>query len=600
MKLPKLPMGGRYRTGVQTAFGGLDRNPGAGDGELCGMTNLSARAWPLLSPRERRGLEGTLANPGGLWAQEVPVWTEGTTLYVNGVSAGTVSAGEKRFAAMGTDILIFPDKLRYDLADGSLTSLEASWSGAGLQFRNGQLYGVEAEANTLYAENADWAAQFKAGDGVRISGCGLHPENDRTLIVREVSGDFLYFYEYSFVLDTKYIFDVPEDGLAAGAYCFTAGETGRSFTLSEDAAGGSRLSWDGSTLTLEDAETMATVPTTAGESGQRLTFSPSPTLPCTETGTVTVERRVPELEHLCVNENRLWGSVGGTIYASRLGDPTNFQVFDGLSTDSWVSDTVDAGDFTACVSYLGYPVFFKEDSVYKIYGDRPSNFQWTPSVRLGVLAGSEKSLAVAGETLFYLSRAGVAAYTGGIPNIVSGPLGQEKRWKKAVGGSDGLKYYVSLQDDSGWGLYVYDTRFGAWHREDASQARDFAYWDGGLHMLLASGSLWRLDGCAGTLEDPVGWEALFADLTDGRPEKKGVLRLLIRAELESGSSLTASVRYDGGEFQNLRTLTAREKRSFALPLAVRRCDHWQLRLSGTGECRLSSLAVTRYVGSERD
>ena len=601
MKLPRLPYAGRYRTAVQTAFGGLDRSPGAADGALREMTNLSARAWPLLAPREKRGLERTLTSPGGLGADGVPFWTEGTELYVNGTAVGTVSAGEKKFAAMGSDILIFPDKLRYDRNTGTLSALESVWTGGSLEFRNGQLYGAAAEANALYADGTNWADYFKPGDGVTVSGCTRHPENDRTLVIREVSGAYLYFYEYSFVLEPQYRFDVPDAGLPAGNYHFAAGSGNRSFTLSTALAAGSSLTWDGAVLTLTAGGVSSRVPTAAVTLGTLLTFDRTDTLPYTETGSLSVARRVPALEQLCVNENRLWGCAGKRIYASKLGDPANFEVFDGLSTDSWQSDTLDAGDFTACVSYLGYPVFFKEDSVCKVYGDRPANFQWTPSARLGVLAGCEKSLAVAGETLYYLSRAGVAAYTGGIPSIVSAPLGAETRWQRAVAGSDGTRYYVSLYDGTVWALYVYDTRYGVWHREDAAEARDFAFWDGGLHLLLASGGLYRLDGSAGTAEDAVSWEAEFADLTDGSPEKKGVLRLLLRAELEAGASLTAAVRYDSaGDYQTVKTLSASRKRSFVLPLAVRRCDHWALRLSGTGDCRVHSLAFTRYAGSERE
>lgn len=361
------------------------------------------------------------------------------------------------------------------------------------------------------------------------------------------------------------------------------------------------LRWDGTHLILDTGDSEEPVNTTSGTDGTLLRFQERDTVPYMESGSLSVSRDVPNLEHLCVNENRLWGSVGGAIYASKLGDPANFNVFDGLSTDSWVSDSVDAGDFTACVSYLGYPVFFKEDSIYKVYGDRPSNFQWTPSARLGVLSGCEKSLAVAGETLYYLSRAGIAAYTGGIPAVVGGALGGEKRFSGAVAGSDGLKYYASLYDGEGWSLYVYDTRYRVWHREDDTQALAFAFWDGGLHLLAAAGALIRLDGARGTAEEPVSWEAVFADRTDGSPNRKGVLRIQLRAELETGSSLRVAVRYDGkGDYQTLTTLTAQSKRSCAIPLSVRRCDHWSLKLSGTGECRVYSLAVTRYGGSERE
>ena len=126
-----------------------------------------------------------------------------------------------------------------------------------------------------------------------------------------------------------------------------------------------------------------------GDGGTELAFCDIPQN-YTESGTIVFRREVPALTRVCVNENRLWGTDGKTIYASKLGDPFNFHVFDGLSTDSWQSGAVDAGEFTACVSYLGYPVFFKEDQVCKVYGDKPSNFQWTPSARLGVKAGCAK------------------------------------------------------------------------------------------------------------------------------------------------------------------------------------------------------------------
>lgn len=600
MKLPKLPFSGRYHTSVQTAFGGLEHAPGGKDGSLYEMENLSARACPLLSPRPGRGTLRTLTQPGGLTALDVPCWVDGTGFYADGVLKGTVSAGEKRFAAMGKSILIFPDKLRYDTETGTLESLESGWSGSSLSFRSGQIYGEDAEANALYAAETDWSDYFRPGDGVTISGCTQHPENNRTAVIREVSGAYLYFYEYTFQLEPEYAYAATAAGLAAGSYHFILSGVSRQF-YTDALREGDRLRWDGTQLILDTGDSEELLFFSLGSSGTLLRFQERDTVPYTETGSLSVRREVPALEHICVNENRLWGSVGGAIYASKLGDPGNFNVFDGLSTDSWASDSVDAGDFTACVSYLGYPVFFKEDSIYKVYGDRPANFQWTPSARLGVLRGCEKSLAVAGETLFYLSRAGVAAYTGGIPSVVSAPLGPEKRFSGAVAGSDGLRYYASLYDGEAWSLYVYDTRFRLWHREDGTRALDFAFWDGGLCMLDASGKLLRLDGTQGTAEAPVSWEAVFADRTDGSPNQKGVLRIQLRAELESGSSLTVSVRYDGeGAYQELQTLTAQTKRSCAIPLSVRRCDHWSLKLSGTGECRIYSMAVTRYGGSERE
>lgn len=145
-----------------------------------------------------------------------------------------------------------------------------------------------------------------------------------------------------------------------------------------------------------------------------------------------------------------------------------------------------AGDFTACFSYLGYAIFFKEEMIYKVYGSAPSNFQVMGSASLGVEAGSSLSLAIAGETLFFLTRAGIVAYSGGTTQSVASAFGLE-RYHNAVGGSDGLKYYVSMQNEAGdWSLFVYDTRLGIWEREDDTQALGFA-WDSDLYFLDADG-----------------------------------------------------------------------------------------------------------------
>ena len=86
------------------------------------------------------------------------------------------------------------------------------------------------------------------------------------------------------------------------------------------------------------------------------------------------------------------------------------------------------------------------------------------SATMGVAAGCGGSLAVAGEVLFYISRSGPTAYSGGIPSSIAAPFGGEK-FSGAVAGSDGLKYYVSMEDQAGQRhLFVYDTRQGMWHR----------------------------------------------------------------------------------------------------------------------------------------
>ena len=169
---------------------------------------------------------------------------------------------------------------------------------------------------------------------------------------------------------------------------------------------------------------------------------------------LTLKREVPDLDFICENENRLWGCKGDTIRCSYLGNPFIWDNYDTVSTACFAVDVGSAGDFTACTSYLGYPIFFKEEHIYKVYGDKPSNFQVMGSASLGVEAGSGASLAVAGERLMYLSRAGIVVYAGGIPQSAYRPFGTED-YHNAVAGSDGRRYFVSMQDGDGeYSLFV--------------------------------------------------------------------------------------------------------------------------------------------------
>ena len=140
---------------------------------------------------------------------------------------------------------------------------------------------MESAANTIKATGVDFADYFRAGDAVTISGATVHEKNNTTIIIREVDGDELRFYENSFVI---------------------------------------------------------------GESGD-------------SEAALTIKREAPEMDFLCENENRLWGCKGDTIFSSKLGDPFNWNCFDGLATDSYAVDVGSEGDFTGAVSYLGYAVF---------------------------------------------------------------------------------------------------------------------------------------------------------------------------------------------------------------------------------------------------
>lgn len=523
--LPSMLYGDGIRKAKQTEFGGYNHNLYAQDGELWDMQNLTSDYYPLLSPRKPRYLLRTLVKPNGFYAKDGLYWVDGAGFYADGTQRGTVGDSRKQFTDLGAYLVIFPDKKYYNRMTEEFGNLEASWSGSA-KLQDGTYAGEAAAANTIFQSGAAWENVFRVGDAVTISGCTIHPENNKTVVVREIDGDSLRFYENTFVI----------------------------------AEGG-------------------------------------------DTENLTLSRTVPDLDYICQNENRLWGCKGDTIYCSKLGDPFNWNVFDGVSTDSYATNVGSAGDFTGCCSFLGYPCFFKEANIYKVYGDKPSNFQVMGSASLGVEQGSGGSLAIAGEVLFYLSRVGIVAYSGGIPQNMAAPFGAE-RYKNAVAGSDGVKYYVSMQRADGtYTLFLFDTRKNLWHREDDMQVIGFG-WDSELYFLDSSGNLW-MNGNARSIPEGAAAEASvqsmaeFGDFVESDPNRKGTSKLQIRIELDAGATVTIMMQFDSdGIWREVQTLTATVKRSFYLPIIPRRSDHFRIKFSGSGNWRLYSLVRESYSGSE--
>ena len=152
------------------------------------------------------------------------------------------------------------------------------------------------------------------------------------------------------------------------------------------------------------------------------------------------------------------------------------------------------------------------------------------------------------------------------------------------------RWYLSARDEkNAWHLFAYDTRSGLWSREDDFHARAFARRGGALYAQDASG-VWRF-GTGSTAQMQSLLET--GDFVSGSPDCKRLLRVQLRLEAEAGTSITAAVQYDSdGQWHTLAAMTAGAKRSFTLPVLPRRCDHFRLRLTGTGAWRLLSLTRT--------
>ena len=617
-KLPKLNNATSLLRSYQVQFGGLNHNIGAGDGELYDMKNMASDHYPVLCPREKRKYVAVLDNAtGGMISYGgVIVYVDGTSVKIlkNGavVTVGAVTAGEKQFATFQNKVIIYPDKVMVDIDENAITSMEKAVTlGTAVFQYNGMLYGEAAENNTIYAAGQDFTTFFQKGDAVEISGCSKVEANNKTPIVREVEAEYLRFYENVFTtLPSSFSFVAKETLPATGSafsnrivYGFIKDGYEVAFQLGSDALSGSKFEWTvgASVVKYYAADSSGVLSAAVDLAVQDMSIGTvlgfNATYGDVSESNVTVKKTIPDMDFIIADDNRLWGAKGNTIYGSKLGDPTNFNVFDGLSTDSYAVDIGSAGDITAAMTYGGYPTFFKEDAIYRLYGDKPSNYQLMPTMKQGVKAGCAKSLAVAGEVLYYIGRNGIMAYTGGVPVKADDALGI--RVSDGVAASDGLKYYISATEDGvHYSLYVYDTTKGLWHKEDDTKAT-YAVYDKAVLMLTEDGDLLALtDGVDGTEEENVNWFAEFADMTYGSPFQKGICKMHIRFDLEPDAEALAEICYDGGEWELVREFRGSGKRSNVLPIVPHRCDHFRIRLRGKGICDIYSMAVQYYNGSE--
>lgn len=605
MTLPYAAQGAGQTLVWQDSFGGLDRRLGAKDGAITAMENMTGDHWPVMSPRPPRRKSAQIENPYALGGADKLFWVSGTQFYYNGAAKGTVTTGPKRFSCLGSYVVIWPDKRYYNAQTDTFGALEASIaSGWGEVMSMPSPSGLSTERNCLYMPGCNAENIFAPNEAVRISGCD-DAKNNKTLVIREIDGSYLYFYDESFSLPATLRYEAGE-GLAVGDYCFynPQGEIYYSFAVETAVPVGCSLilgmnSMEIAVVTVDGTQLQTiTAELGAWPEATELTmqeYCP----PQTQSGTVTVSREVPALEHCFQCANRLWGVAGNAIWCSYLGDPKVWYNFDQKATACWSVEAGSPGAFTAACAYGGYPLFFKEDHIYRVYGTKSANFQLFDTQTLGVEAGSAKSLAVVGQTLYYKSRAGFAAYAGGVPRLIDAALGTERR-QDAAAGTDGRKYYVSCREGSAWSLLVYDAQNGLWHREDDSRAVDFAWCGGELYMLCADGGLWmigRVRASGGESEGVFESGCELAPMTGSGYD--AVTRLYFRVSAEG--ALTAEVEYDGsGVWEKMTSIAGQSRRVRTVELVPRRCGEFRVRLRGRSDWKLWALGREYAAGSRKE
>lgn len=329
----------------------------------------------------------------------------------------------------------------------------------------------------------------------------------------------------------------------------------------------------------------------------------------------TIKRTLPAMDIVTEWNNRLWGvsSRDNTVYASKLGDPTNWQYYQGTGLDSYYAQQGTDGEWTGVAPYSGHLVFFKESSMCRIYGTSPVNYQITNTECYGVEKGSRRSVVTINDTVYYKSQIGIMAYDGSVPICISDKF--DRKFKNVVGGTEGIKYYASIQvADGGYEHMVLDVNRAMWHKEDTIRMRDACTVNNRMHyieyedaellcaddlyvddyLILGSDDVTGTIGIANPLTPSETYDnlpsmAIFGPFDEYLEEHKIYSKLSMRLIVHSGTSLSVYIKLNDGEWELVKAFNPATTHGEVIPIIPRRCDRYSVKIEAIGNYEIKSL-----------
>lgn len=507
------------------------------------------------------------------------------------------ASGKRHIVEMGAYIVFFPEKVMVNTAERSLsgefTSVES------LEFSN-TMYGdksykyrlCDVNGNFYNAGSMNNTAPQNLEDGYAWLDSTSSPPSLKVWSAQTNSWATIQPYVQFYAED---ISDVWQKGDAV-EMCF--GENGGGEYISPKE--GQKYFVISETGTMDDGRRFIRIPvapiTTSevyGKPGDKITF----------------RRTVPDMDFVVESENRLWGCKYGVvngemineIFACKLGDPKNWHYFANTALDSYYASLGADGEFTGAVTYNGNPFFFREDCLHRVYGNYPANYSVKTYACHGVEKGSENSLIIMNDVLFYNSPSGVMAYAGSAPVKISDSLGEDKLFD-AVSGVFNNSLYLSAKSrrTDERKLYVFNDYYKLWHVEDSLNVKSLATYDNEIFALTTDGYIHSLSGVYGEKEKSFDWSFETACIGFSSPFRKFVFKITARLLMSLQTSASISIQYDSsGVWEHVAMIAPQGKTgSVSIPVKPHRCDHFALRFAGKGACKLLSLTKYTEEGSD--
>lgn len=588
----------RYRD-MTSVFGGYNHQISCQEGQFYDMKNLTSRYFPVLSPRQNRGIIKTFVNPQGILDKEDIWWIDDKKLYKNGeeqilTDVTLTDASPKSMAKMGAYIIIMPDKVWYNTDDTSCGYLENKheFDGATADITFSL---ADANGAVITYHDAEYYEKNEAKDG------------DYQMTITSAGKPSLKVYSAStsmwLTVATTYV-QINCKGIGKGfessdgiKITSDSNQGLENILINKEVLDDGTEVWTTNTYIKDKTDNSVTIPGIFGVNSSKPVALK-----------LTIERKVPDMAFITECNNRLWGCSkdGHEIYCCKLGDIKNWNCFMGISTDSWAATVGSDGKFTGAVTYLGYPMFFKEDSLLKISVSSTGGHQTKETKCRGVQNGSDRSIVILNETLYYKSSTCVCAYNGSLPQSISDVLG-DVRYYDAVAGAIGDRYYISMREADGkYSMFVYDSKNGIWCKEDDTNALAFCKHSDDLYYIDAKDK--TMKSVRGTLlynypekdtEGKVEWYAESGPIGYSSPDYKYVARISLRITLEVGTNVDFYLQYNSsGKWEHKFNMSGKGTRTFTVPVIPRRCDHFSYKIVGRGDCKIHSITKTTEEGSD--
>lgn len=638
---------------VTDTFGGYNHNLKIPEGEFYEMENLCGDDYPLLATRKQRNTLQVSAE-----SLQAMVSKGDNLYYIAGYDSTTktcgfyagdekvmdlaYAGGLKRFVSMGAYLLIWPDKVWYNTADGTHGNIEKMFSAAAGTYLDHNLTSSSGpDGQEVYDIYVLWYIHPCSRDGKIVYTTGANYGEKRVVVVDGIEYHYLNFvkpkepkngdayidretrtpYIYNGISKDWSAQDVPVMWLECKGIgsAFAPGDYIRVSGIDPGTYSGLNVGDNPSDgvyrEVLVTGENYIVLDAYAPTEAHGIMNDTPPA-----EGYVKAAMDIPDMDYVIEAQNRLWGCKYGTvngklvneIYASALGRFDVWHKYAGVSTDSYAASIGSDGRWTGAVNYQGYPLFFKEDRMHKVYVSASGAHRIQEYTMRGVQPGGAKSLAVVNGVLFYKARECVCAYDGsGAPTDVSEKLNLDSLSRPgsttSIAAAYRDKYYLYLQMNTppGSRLLVLDTRRGAWYRENlpAGSIIDFTEHLGSL--LCAAGGIEEIahdnqvSELSGTEEGDVAWSCETGLIGYSAVEQKYVSRFNIRMSLARDAYMDVLVQYDSdGVWHNQGRIQGVGTRTFMLPVRPRRCDHFRIRLEGSGDVRIYSFAKIFEAGSD--